>query len=95
MKETKIQQLIALDKSVTKSATLITIILGVIGVLIFGLGMSCVTVWDNYFVVGIVIGIIGLSICGGTFPLFTKLVAHNREKITPQILQLMEEIEKS
>lgn len=93
-KETKMQQLFALDKSVTKNATTVSILLGIVGSLIFGTGMSCVTVWNNYFIIGIVVGVIGLVIMGLTYPLYLKMVKSKSEKIAPQILKLTEEIEK-
>ncbi len=93
-KETKIQQLVELDKSVNKNACIVAMSMGVVGLLILGLGMSCVTVWTNYFVLGIIIGVIGLVIVGLTYPIYLKMVKTKKEEITPQIIRLTEEIER-
>ncbi len=93
-KETKMQQIVSLDKSVTKTATIVSIALGIAGSLILGVGMTCVTVWINYFAVGIVVGVVGLIIMGLTYPLYLKMVKSKKEQIAPQILKLTEEIER-
>lgn len=93
-KESKMQQLEALDKSVTKNATIVSIIIGIVGTLIFGLGLTCVTKWTDYFTVGIFVGVLGMIIIGISYPIYSKMVKYKREKLAPQILKLVEEIEK-
>ncbi len=94
VKETKMQQLVSLDKSVLNTANMIALILGVLGSLVLGLGMVCTMVWTEYFTLGIVVGIIGLIICGITYPVYIKMVERKRSAIAPQIIRLAEEIEK-
>ena len=56
--EDKMEQLRRLDRSVTEKGTVISIVLGVLGTLILGLGMSCALVWQGMlFLPGIIIGL--------------------------------------
>lgn len=92
-KEDKMEQLRKLDANVTMQATMWSIVIGTIGTLIFGGGMSCVLVGtEAMFVPGIILGVIGFAIMGIAFPLYTKMVKKQREKIAPQILALIEEL---
>ncbi len=92
--ETKMQQLEALDKSVSQNATIVAIAIGLIGAMFFGVGLTCVTTWTEYFIAGIVIGVIGMIIIGVTYPIYNKMVNAKRDAVAPQILKLIEEIEK-
>lgn len=94
-KEDKMEQLRKMDASVTMHATMWAIVLGVIGTLIFGAGMSCTLVGaQNFFIPGIVIGVVGLMVMGAAFPVYNLIVKKEREKIAPQILALAEELSK-
>lgn len=93
--ENKMEQLRKLDQSVVKSGTIAAIVLGIIGSLILGVGMCCVTVWaQKLFVVGIIIGVLGIAILGMAYPVYVKKTKKEREKIAPQILALSEELMK-
>ncbi len=92
--ESKMQQLEALDKSVSKNATIVALAIGIMGTLIFGVGITCVTALPQYFIVGVVVGIIGMIIIGVTYPIYSKMVKTKGEALSPQILKLIEEIEK-
>lgn len=93
--EDKMQQLRKLDAEVTKPGTMWSIIIGVIGSLLLGIGMSCTMVWaDKYFVVDIIVGVIGLAVTGIAYPVYLKITEKQREKLGPQILALTEELSK-
>lgn len=93
--EDKMALLRKLDQDVTKPGTMWAIVLGVVGCLLLGLGMSCIMVWaESYFVVGIVVGIIGMIPIGLAYPVYKKITEKQREKIAPQILALTEELSK-
>ena len=82
-----------LDKKAEKPGTIIAIILGIIGTLIFGTGMSCIMEWaENYFILGIIIGITGIIIAGIAYPVFAYVTKRQRKKIAPVILKLTEDI---
>lgn len=91
--EDKMEQLRKLDASVTLKATVYSIVIGIIGALIFGGGMSASLVGDkSIFIPGIILGIIGLVIMGAAVPVYHSIVKKQREKLAPQILALAEEL---
>ncbi|MBQ7774335.1 MAG: hypothetical protein IJ379_00280 [Lachnospiraceae bacterium] len=91
--EDKLELLKKLDRDVTKPGTVCAMVIGVVGCLVFGLGMSCALVWgDTLFIVGIIAGIIGIGIMGMALPVYNRVTAKQREKIAPQILALTEEL---
>lgn len=93
--ENKMEQLRRLDKSVTQKGTVYSIILGVIGSLILGVGMCCTMVWSQvWFIPGIVIGVIGIAIVAVAYPVYNHVTKKEREKIAPEILRLTEELMK-
>lgn len=93
--EDKMEQLRKLDRSVETLGTIWAIALGVIGMLVMGTGMSCVMVWtEDLFIVGTVVGVIGIMMIAAAFPVFKIVTRKRREKIAPQILALSEELLK-
>ena len=93
--ENKMEQLQRLDASATQKATMYAIIVGVIGALILGAGMSCCMVWtDALLIPGIVIGIIGMAVLAVAYPLYNRTLKKERERIAPEILRLTDELMK-
>lgn len=93
--EDKMEQIRRLDESVTRPGTMASIILGVIGTLLFGLGMSCTTVWaEKLFIPGIVIGIFGIIGMAAAYPVYVNVTKKQRQKLAPEILRLSEELMK-
>lgn len=89
----KMEQLRKLDQSTTKKSTIVSIAVGVIGCLLLGVGMCCTMVWmENWFVPGVIIGIIGIAAVAAAYPLYTKITRKEREKLAPQILKLIEDL---
>lgn len=92
-KEDKMEQLRRLDQGATKKGTIAAIIVGVIGCLLLGVGMCCTMVWtEQFFIPGVVFGIIGIAIVIMAYPLYTRITRKEREKIAPQILQLTDDL---
>lgn len=91
--ETQLEKLKKMDHQVTRKANIISISLGIIWTLVFGLGLCCVLEWDLY-VKGSVIGIIGLIGIGINVPLHHFLLKKLRQKIAPQIIALSDELLK-
>lgn len=94
--ETKLDKLKKLDASVTTRGTIWSIALGVVGSLVFGSGMSAVMVLGTdltMFVVGIVLGLLGMLLMGIAYPIYKTIIKKERARIAPQILALTEEIE--
>ena len=93
--ENKMEQLRSLDSKATGKATMIAIIIGVIGTLLLGVGMCCTLVWQGrWFVPGIFVGIIGIGIVAIAYPVYNKTLKTEREKIAPEVLRLTEELLK-
>ena len=93
--ENKMEQLRSLDSKATGKATMIAIIIGVIGALLLGVGMCCTMVWQGrWFVPGILVGIIGIGIVASAYPVYNKTLKTEREKIAPEVLRLTEELLK-
>lgn len=93
--ETTIEQLRRLDASATKAATIVSLIVGIISVLVLGIGMCCCMVWaDRLFLPGIVIGIVGIIGVIAAYPIYNGMVKRKREKIAPEIMRLSDELMK-
>lgn len=93
--EDKMEQLRRLDNSVTQKATMLSIIAGVIGALILGIGMCCTMVWQGImFIPGILIGGIGIVVICLAYPLYNRTLKTEREKVAPEILRITDELLK-
>ena len=93
--ENKMEQLQRLDASATQKATMYAIIVGVIGALILGTGMSCCLVWTDVLLIpGIVVGVIGMAVVAAAYPLYNRVLKKERERIAPEILRLTDELMK-
>lgn len=101
--EDKMVQLRRMDASVTKKASVVSILFGTLGTLVLGTGMSVImTEFGDILgvsetvrlVFGIILGSAGLVILGLACPLYYHMVKKEREKIAPEILKLTEELMK-
>ncbi len=93
--EDKMETLRNLDKSAEKPGTIISVVIGIIGSLLLGVGMCCTMVWNStmmVFAVGVVIGIAGMMIIGSAYPAYKKITKRQRAKIAEQVLLLTEEL---
>ena len=89
----KLEQLRKLDASVTKKGTVIGLIMGIVGCLIFGGGMSLVLVGGmDWLLPSIVLGTIGVVAMVFAYPIYKKITEQERARIAPQILALTEEL---
>lgn len=91
--EDKMEQLRRLDRGATNKATITSLILGITGTLIMGMGMSFALVWQNtLFIPGIIIGLIGIAMLSVAYPVYNKVLKKEQEKIAPEILRLTDEL---
>ena len=89
----KMAQLKRLDEEVTRPGTMAGIILGVIGTLVFGAGMSMVLVGSERMLVpGVLVGIAGFVVMALAYPVYAKITAKKKEALAPQILALTEQM---
>ena len=93
--EDKMAQLKRLDASVTNKATMRALIVGVVGALILGTGMSCCMVWTEALLIpGIIIGLVGMGVLSLAYPLYHRTLKKERERVAPEILRLTDELMK-
>ena len=92
--EDKMERLRKLDAGVTKPGTIVSLIVGIISTLIFGLGMCCTMVWTDLFIPGIVIGMIGLAGIVSAYPLYVQITKKQHAKVAPEIMRLTDELMK-
>lgn len=101
--EDKMARLRRLDRGVTKRAQILSLILGIVGTLILGSGMSlCMTdlaetlgLGGNMpMLVGILVGVLGGILAALAYPIYNATVKRLRKKIAPEILRLTNELMK-
>lgn len=90
--EDKMEMLRKLDKKAERLGTIASILIGVIGTLLFGVGLTCVLVWTRYFIPGILVGVVGIAGITLAFPAFIIITKKQREKLAPQIMQLSDDL---
>lgn len=101
--ENKMEYIRRLDRGVTQKAEIAALVLGVIGVLFLGLGMSLAMSdlsgmlgfsQSMALLIGILIGIVGIALVCLAYPLYNYVIKKERAKISPEILRLTEELMK-
>ena len=86
-----------LDARAKLPATVFTYSFGIISALVLGVGM-CLAMGQigsgstGSFVLGIVIGIIGMIGMGVNYPIYKKLLANGKKKYAFEIMELAKEI---
>lgn len=91
--ESAIEKIQRLDRQVECRGRILAIILGIVGTLLLGTGMSCIMEWSGCFAIGIVIGIAGIILIISAYPIFKKVTKMQRMKIAPQIIELSKKID--
>ena len=101
--EDGISKLRKMDARVSQKATAVSLVLGILGALVMGTGMSLVmtdlgVILGLTGVVGMVIGgfigLIGIILVALAYPVYNKVLKKEREKIASEILRLTEELLK-
>lgn len=96
--ENKMEQLRALDAAVSGKASRAAIIIGVLGTLIMGAGMSIIMSDFGKLlgaaapVVGTVAGIVGIVMLACAYPVYNRTLRREREKAAPEIIKLTDEL---
>jgi len=96
--EDKMETLRRLDQQAEQPGMITALTLGIIGVLVFGGGMSLAMVLPAgipvvlCYVLGIVLGLLGVVLMVVAYPVYKKITKAQREKIAPEILKLTEEL---
>lgn len=92
--ENKMEQLRKLDQSASQKGTMVSLAIGILSTLIFGIGLCCTMVWQEYFITGIIIGILGMIGMAMGYPVYKAVTTKQREKLAPEIMRLSEELLK-
>ena len=89
------EQLRILDRSVGKKAKIKSLIVGIAGALVMGIGMSFAMVWKgSLFIPVIIIGLIGIAGVAVAYTIYNKTFKKERTRIAPEILRMTEELMK-
>ncbi len=93
-KTSKIDELQKLDNKVNLPATILTYTLGILGSLVLGIGMciSMKIILKDLFILGIIIGIIGIIMILINYPLYKKVLDSRRKKYSNQIIEITNEL---
>ena len=96
--EDKLTVLRRLDRSVYKKGKIWSIVLGTIGALIMGTGMSLAMtdlgalIGDFAMLIGILVGLAGIVLVALAYPVYNRIVKKERQRIAPEILRLTDEL---
>lgn len=101
--EDKMARLRRLDASVTQTAEIVSLALGIIGSLILGFGMSLIMteLGDSLglsagatMAIGITVGILGGVLAMLAYPMYNVIVNKKRRQLAPEIIRLTDELMK-
>lgn len=99
--EDKMAQLRRLDAGVYSKATTVSLVVGIIGTLMMGLGMSLAMTDIGEILgtvlamaIGVSIGIVGIVLVCLAYPIYNRTLRKEREKIAPEIIRLTDELMK-
>ena len=101
--ENKMARLRQLDASVTQRDTVVSLVLGIIGALILGTGMSLVMTnlgellglhEKTNLLLGIFVGIVGIVLISLAYPTYNHILKKERKRIAPEIIRLSSELMK-
>lgn len=91
--ESKLEELKRLDHDVQCSGMIQSLSVGIIGCLVFGLGMCmAMKVIGDSMVLGVIVGIIGAAIMLPAYSVYRSVSGKVKAKLTPRILELANEL---
>ena len=94
--ESKLERLKKLDRRVQMAGTIESLCFGIVGALVFGVGMCFfLDVFAGAAWLSALFMIIGSLIMIPAYPTYRKVARKTKSKLTPEILRLSEEIMKS
>lgn len=87
----KLARLRKLDAKVKNIPTCVSMIVGIMGILIFGLGLAMALEWGLIFW-GVIIGVIGCVPMGFSYIVYNKTYLKLKDKYSDEILQISNEL---
>ncbi|WP_251197399.1 hypothetical protein [Anaerotardibacter muris] len=85
-------QIVSIENSILKRASIKAITIGIIGCLLLGIGMSLTMLATDFFVLGIIVGVVGIAIVCANYPLYRRSLQKMREAAKPQIMKLASQL---
>lgn len=98
--ESKMEHLRALDAQVNRRASMRAVVLGTVGAIVMGCGMSLVMsdfgalLGAAALPVGVAVGLTGMLLLALAYPVYNRTLQKEREKVAPEILRLTDELMK-
>ena len=99
--ESSIERLRRLDASVTKKGTTVSLIVGTLGSILMGSGMSLVMTDLGALLpdllalfLGLAVGVVGIVGVALAYPIYKAITKKERERIAPEVLRITEELLK-
>lgn len=89
--ESKLDKLKKLDAKVKRLPKIASIITGVAGILVFGLGLTMVLEWQIY-VDGVIVAGLGALLMCAAYPLYLSLYGYGKRKYGAEIVKLSDEL---
>ena len=89
---TKMDRLRYLDRKVKGVSQAVSISFGVIGLLMFGTGMTFFLEWVNYWYIGIPFALIGGILMSFAYLIYIKLLTKLKNKYGKEIIELSNEL---
>ncbi len=89
--ESKMEKLRALDKRVKNAASAVGLTVGILGCLVFGLGLTCILEWGKPWI-GIPVALVGGVAMSLAYFLHGKTYKKMKKKYAEQIIQLSNDL---
>lgn len=86
-----IDRLKKLDNKVKNTAFIPSLSLGIVGLLVFGLGITCVLEWD-LIILGVILGICGAVLMLIAYPVYSFILNKMKLKYKDEILKISDEL---
>lgn len=99
--ESPLERLRKLDQTATQKAQVASLVLGVLGALILGAGMSLLMTDLHQklamstglgIAIGLILGLVGIVMVALAYPVYNRVIGKERERIAPEILRLSDEL---
>ena len=91
MQKDKLKRLRKLNAAVKNTAMVVALTLGVVGLLLFGTGMSIALAWGNYLA-GIIVSVIGIFPMAAAHPVYNFFLKRGKKKYGDEIIRLTNEL---
>lgn len=92
-KEDKMDQIRRLDARVKRKGIHSALVVGVLGLLLFGIGLGCAMIWkDERMALCVFMVVIGIVDMAAAYPVYVMLMKKEHDRVAPFILKLTDEL---